>query len=344
MKKNLLVMASWAVLASMALVMASCGKDDGDSTPTSSELSFEKSEETVHENDGTIEIKLTLDKPAPESFVVEYEIDGTAIEKSDAPEQLDWYYDYEIVGGEKEVEFAKGATEAVIKLTLNSDYVYESLTAHETIELSLDLVDSDLIDISGANDEIVIDLVQEDGTIVILDWFYEVEHTGVDMDLLFWAYNEGEDSFELDLKKSSASSTTDRPEAIFIPTTIPDNLYGLSYTYWGGPNDLDTVRFRAIFADVTSSVVEEEEDIDVFTAKYTAANMNKWDSETEGKPFNLAQVFVVEEGAIAELSEAIDVAETSSRQRTYLLKTNGSLRKHPSDIQAIKTIREGLLK
>jgi hypothetical protein len=300
------------VLAAGTVFLSSCSKDDGkDPEPENATLSFEVTELTVNEADGEVEITLSLDNPAPEDFTVEYEVSGTAREKVTNPTS-GGAYDYEIVGGPGELDFDEGDETATITLKMYSDFSLESLTTPETIILSIEDVDSDKIEISR-DDEMEISLKQEDGTLVALFWGPSDSETydDVDMDLIFWAKDDGGELQPTNL--ASAFISEEPPEFIFFPKVFDDDTYGFSYTYYGGT--ADPMKFSVIFAEVIDGEAEAEEDQELFEGEYTLDNINgTWDQEG-GAPLVLAQTFDMEDNVFTNFS-ALNIEETSSRVRT----------------------------
>lgn len=321
------------VVAAGMVFMSSCSKDgdDPEPEPEIATLSFEVTELTVNEADGEVEIELVLDKPAPEGFTVEYDVSGSAREKIVNP--LNGVYDYEIIdgptvaGGSGEVEFEEGDESAVIVLKFYSDFSFESLSTPETINLSIEDVDSDLIEISR-DDEIDISLEQEDGTIVLLGWGPNDEETyeDVDMDLILWVKDD-----EGDLQPTnilSAYISVEPPEFIFFPRVFEDDTYGFSYTYYSGT--VEPMRFVAVFAEIIDGAVEPTDDQLAFEGEYMLDNRNgTWDQEG-GAPLVLAQTFDMEDNVFTNFSE-LNIEETSSRVR---VKKPANLKRMPVSEQA----------
>ena len=126
MRKYSNLLVSGCVMFAVALTISAC-KDDDPPVPPS--VTFEASTRTVKESDGTIEVKVVLDKPAPEDITVTYTIGGTAVEEVAAAGQH--ATDYAIKSDYKEVKIAKGESEGIIQLDLYSD---TDLEEDETIE------------------------------------------------------------------------------------------------------------------------------------------------------------------------------------------------------------------
>jgi hypothetical protein len=301
------------VLAAGTTFLASCSKDKEDPEPEISTLSFKVTEMTVNEADGDVEVELVLDNPAPEGFTVEYSLGGTAREKVTNP-STNGAYDYEIKENLGEVDFEEGDLSAKIVLTFYSDFNLESLTTPETINISIEDVDSDLVEISR-DDEIDISLEQEDGTLVVLGWGPSETETydDVDMDLIFWAKDAGGVLKPTNL--SSALISTESPEFIFFPKVFEDDQYGFSYTYYSGTEN--EMKFGVIFAEVINGEAEPEADQEFFEGTYTLENINVWDDDEIGTPLILAQTFDME-GNVFKNYSALNIEATGSRMRTRL--------------------------
>ncbi|RAW01387.1 variable surface lipoprotein [Pseudochryseolinea flava] len=316
MKKNLLVMGSAAILAAMPLVMASCGKDDDD-PPSKAAISFEMSETTVYEDEGTIEYTIVLDKPAPEDFVLEFDITGTATNLTDVnPEQEP--YDFEVVGDESEIEIAEGETEAKISIKFWSDWILEEDA--ETIVIKLDDVNSEnnLITISG-DDELTINLVNEDGTLVGLEWV-DVDDDGknepVDMDLIFWAKNDESELTPIDAPPFSAPYKDNAFEYVFYPDILEfeDNDYAFSYTYYKG--EVDSLLFGVYSVRFENGDYNESNNLMEASGIYETVNKNPW-ADSEEPTFVIAQNFEIESNIFTNFTpeDTIIAAAESSRVR-----------------------------
>jgi hypothetical protein len=144
MQKRLLLTSSILSLISLSIGISSCDDDDPPSRP---KLSFSTPTSTVAEGAGTIEVKLVLDKPASTDIIIDYDLSGTAIEAGDAATQSE--ADYEIDGDVGQVEIEKGETEGIIEIIIHADAAFEP---DETIEISIDDVDSDNIEVTTDNE------------------------------------------------------------------------------------------------------------------------------------------------------------------------------------------------
>jgi hypothetical protein len=318
------------LLAVGLVFISSCSKDKDDPEPEVATLSFEVSEMTVNEADGEIEIKLVLDRPAPEDFKVEYELDGNMRDPENA--DANGRYDFEILADEVgEVEFEKGDESATITIALIQDpylegYTDENTCIPEVLNISIEDVNSDLIDISN-DDEIDISVEQEDGMIAMLVWGPTEEgadpYTDVDMDLLLWMEIGGE------LQPTDflgAVGSFQAPELRFVPF-LGDGNYGFSYNYYEG--SVEPMEWAIVFADVVNGAIEDEDDQVIYEGAYSLANRNKW---LETDEFVLAQTFEIDGNEFQNFSD-VTIEETGSRVRTRF--HNDIKRVSPSDIPTI---------
>ncbi|MFZ6011799.1 MAG: hypothetical protein ACOYXT_15760 [Bacteroidota bacterium] len=276
MKNLLLPFLSSCVMIVMVGALSSC-KDDP--PPAKPKLSFAESEMTINEADGTIEIEVVLDKPASEDITVEYEVEGTAIDKETAGTSSP--YDYEILSDFGEIEIDKGQTTGIIEIEPFSDRDPED---DEVIEFKITDVDSDNIELTN-DDEITITLKQEDGLLVALEWGVgagEV-YDDVDMDLFLWqeSLSTTQPTNYYGVFGSNITSligSTDSPELFFMPTALfSDGNYGLSCAYYAGTED--PMNFQVTFVSLTGGV---EGTPVVKKATYGLVNINKWDDPNTG--------------------------------------------------------------
>jgi hypothetical protein len=322
MKKNFQLMSSIALLVSLGLFLASCGPDD-EKPAAKPVISFAESEATINEADGTIQIEVTLDKPAPERIIIDYDLEGTAYEKTD-PNPNTGSYDYEVLTDLGEVKINKGETTGIIEIKFYSDGFIE---ADETLNISLKSADSELVEI-GADDEIAITLEQEDGLLVLLEWGVgEGEnYTDVDMDLFLWIEDPDNGNALALSNVSSASIGYESPEGFFLPAVLlTDGNYGLSCNYYEGTED--PMNFKVTLAPIING---EEGTITTRTGSYTAANINPWDDDTIGIDPLLAMTFKKVGTTYSDISE-IQVHESGSRSITSTL---------PADVKRQKRITE----
>jgi hypothetical protein len=294
-----------AMVIVLSIGLSSCGSDDDKEPEAKAQLPFTVTEKTVNEADGTVEFEVSLDKPAAEDFTIEYEWSGTAYEKT-TPHPTTGAYDYEILGGSAgELEIPEGETTGTIEIKFYSDRALED---PETINLSIEDIDTELVEISR-DDELDITLEQEDGLIVVLQW--SETYTDVDMDLFLWIQN-AEDEFELTNVSSQQPDFTS-PEAFFVPTAImSDGVYGISANYFEGTeNPMEFLLSYVEFKDGAEQTPVERE------GSYTLANINPWFVNETTPPQNLQVEFTFEKsGSTFSNFSEITVPAEYSRIRT----------------------------
>lgn len=121
MKKYLLLMLSILTVAGVGVVFSSCESEDPPPNPT---VNFARATRTLAESAGTLEVEVTLDRASDKTIIIEYDIDGTAVEGTD----------YEIPVDIGEVEIPAGSTTGVFEIVITNDNIFE---ANETIELRI---------------------------------------------------------------------------------------------------------------------------------------------------------------------------------------------------------------
>jgi hypothetical protein len=270
--KTLLSLSAFA-LSFSCLLLSSCKKDEA--PPAKPKLSMKEATRTVIESDGTIEVKIKLDKGAFEDVKVNYELSGTALDKVADPQN----YDYEITSDYLSTKIVKGDSIGIIKIKLWSDLELEQTP--ETIIISIKDTDSNNIEVTRT-DEIKITVNQEDGSIVLLEWPIPSATVQADMDILL-RFGENISTWDGILTGSAYRSFDPRApqqEFIFLPKVITLPAYGLSYVYYDGT--LDPLDFTATFIDFINGALEPASQRQSFkpTIKYTAANKNKWTNAT----------------------------------------------------------------
>ncbi len=149
MKKFVLLLCSASSILALGIGLSSCKDDEPFVKPN---LSVGSETVSFAEGAGTIEVEVVLDRGAPADITIEYDLGGTALSPAD----------YTIVGREGEVEIAKGATSGIISIQIVSDATYEG---NETIEISLEDVDSDDVVITN-DDETVVTITDDDTQII----------------------------------------------------------------------------------------------------------------------------------------------------------------------------------
>jgi hypothetical protein len=145
MQKFTLLLCSASAIMALGIGLSSCKDDEPFVKPN---LSVASKTVSFAEGGGTLEVEVVLDKGAPADITIEYDLGGTALSPAD----------YSIVGKEGEVEIAKGATSGTISIQIVSDAIYEG---NETIEISLEDVDSDDVVITN-DDETIVTITDDD--------------------------------------------------------------------------------------------------------------------------------------------------------------------------------------
>jgi hypothetical protein len=254
---------------------------------------------TVNEDDGLLEIQVKLDRVAGEDITVQYTLSGSAVDSLTAWNNENLAADYYIDGVSGEVEIASGHSTGTIRLQLYTDIGVEDANSNtialdpETIVITLTGGSGGIL--VGPDNDMTISLKQQDGRWVILDWQY----TDVDMDMFMWF---GPDPASLKLFLRSTNPSNEGPESIFIPNKLTEIFfgdknaaYGLSHVYYSGTRD--EVNFTVDYVDIVNGAFEGAGSRNHFEAKYTLANLNKWDDEaTRTWPPLLNQDFQMEEG------------------------------------------------
>ncbi|MGC3946624.1 MAG: hypothetical protein QM762_19230 [Chryseolinea sp.] len=250
MRKYSNLLMSGCVLFAVALTISSCKDDDPPVPPT---VAFEAKTRTVKESDGTIQIKVVLDKPAPEDITVTYSFTGTAMEYVAAAGQH--ASDYEIKSEYKKVKIAKDASEGIIELELYSDTDVED---DETIVLSIDTVEP--VEVKATvPDDITITVQQEDGLIVGLVWGETgVTYPDVDMDLILWAPNAsgtlvpayGFLGYAGDYNTNLITTASPNYELFFLPGVVDDGSYGISANYYAGTKE--PMKFKVTYVPIVN--------------------------------------------------------------------------------------------
>ncbi|HYG19904.1 MAG TPA: Calx-beta domain-containing protein [Ohtaekwangia sp.] len=307
-----------AAVTVLGVGFTSCSKDDDD--PKSQEkakLSFALAELTVNEADGTFEVEIILDKAASEDFVVEYEIDGSAQDDATASDETP-PSDYEFVGDRGEVEIPAGETSAVIEIRLFPDFLVEN---DETIELSIVDVDSDEVEITRDDEMEIIVGQEQDGILVALEWDDEL-YTDVDLDLFIRVAALGDDVAAQGVAWGSVTESTQSGEVLFIPASINNALFGMSYTYYSGT--ADPLNFTATFIDVVDGEFEAEDERESFDGTYTLDNINQWTNASSTK---VSQTFEIVAGEFTNFSDIVAPGTgsrmpTSGKVSTHLRKGN----------------------
>ena len=297
MRKYSILFVTGVVLSLLSAMLSSCKKNH--ETPVKPKLSFSETTKTVKESDGTIDITMTLDQPAPEAIDVTWELSGTATDKVAAGTTGN--ADYAITSSYLDTKIKKGETSGTITIDLYSDF---SLEDDEIIEIDIKDVDSDNIEITR-DDIIKITLQQEDGLLVGLQWPDPTATLTADMDIIV-RYGANTSTWD-GILTGSANPGFTGPEYVFLPNVLTYAAYGISYTYYDGT--LDPLNFTAVFAHFADGAFEATAQQQTFDATYTAANKNKW---TDPNTTLVVQTFEKVSGAFT-IPSAITVPASGSR-------------------------------
>lgn len=279
-------------------------------------ISFAVATVTLNEVDGLegyTNVRVILDKPAPEALTLNYSLGGTAMDSLTAFENPNLVFDFDYFINSEEVgvlEIPKGATEAVIEIQINPiEFEYEPVD--EIIALRLDEVSASAQLGTQKLTQIVIQ--EQDGEVVELNW--PTSYTDVDMDLVLWSYLGGTN---FRFRTASALAADQGPERLHIPDILSDGTlgfdlaaFGFSYSYYEGTQT--PMNFTVKVLKYTDGVLQaaNAEGVPTTTATYTLANILDTD-----KPGVIAQVLVFENGEYSDKSdEDIYVADESSRMR-----------------------------
>jgi len=318
MLKYLKLLSSFSALA--LLVFVSSCKDDEE--PPKAKISFAEESITVNEADGTIEIEIVLDRPAEEDFTIEYELDGTAQDLATATNASP--PDYEVLedlNDYGEVEIEKGETSGIIEIDLWSDIYFEQ---DETIEIAITDIDgSEKVELVG--DEMEVTIEQEDGLRAELSWNY----TDVDMDLFFWAEDDGGDLVLVFPIKSVAIGFSGGEE-LFLPTVLGDGSYGFSCNYYEGT--ADPMNFELKYTEyINQSAVATV----TKNGSYTLDNINVW-TEADTSPYGL-QVVATFDKAGTDFTNFSSISTPTSGSRVGAPTVRHGVKKTaPVDYQKIK--------
>lgn len=324
MKNKLLLTLSLGTMVVLGVGLSSC-KDD-DEPFVKPKLSFSEDNITVNEADGTIEIEVKLDKPYSEDIVIDYSLDGTAIDKVSAGTSSP--YDYEVLSEAGEIEIKKGETSGKIEIQLYSD---SDIEENETIEISIEDVSNENIEVTR-DDEIKITVEQEDGLIIALEWGVgEGEnYTDVDMDLFLWATNENSQLVPTNYLGYSGNFVTNlrtsytSPEFIFLPTVaFNDGTYGISCNYYEGSED--PMNFKVTFIELVNGAEAASVERAAF---YTESNINPWDDETNGMDLVLAATF---KKSGTDFTDFSDISTIGPGSRVGGGKIPNGLKRQPFD-------------
>lgn len=265
------------MLIALAIPFSFMGCDDDEPKPAG--VSFEETELTVFESDGTttsfhplvwesfsgstgatgreIQVKLSLTKALPQTAVISYSLSGTA--KKNSPSTIG---DFDT---DNQVTIEKGATEAFITITLFEDLELElkENSTSESIVITLEEV------VSGPaklGEQTTFTLtVEEDDTLILLFW----EDESVDMDLFLWLEDE---------YLTASAQAGGSIEGVYIPAGFPNGTYGMSYTYYSGESD--NLAFTSSITNFGGNLgTTTGTDGLEFNSTYKLVNKNRYDAE-----------------------------------------------------------------
>jgi hypothetical protein len=312
------------------MVIASCKDDE----KPKSKMSFAVAELEVLENDGTVEVKINIDRAVSETVVLSYTLGGTATEFKAATGG-----DYEISPEGGTITIAPGATEATIEITLFEDGEFEfdsdNMLSYETIILTITGVISGPAELVAENTLFTL-FVYEDDMLVFLDWDIDNENTDVDMDLLVWFDNPTDNPDNgLQLVNPSLVGGGNSPgtgsEAILLVANNPDANYGFSYVYYEGT--IEPLNFVVDFVNFGGTVNSSEETLS-FEGTYQLDNINRYDEVDAPTPIVVQTITK----AGTNYTDLTDITEpdTGSRMRTITGSFGGIDKSGIREIQAKK--------
>lgn len=297
MKLNL--MFGCAALVALVLV-SSCGDDPAPKAG----ISFEVTELSVSESDGTLTsfhpdlfneatgkeyvISFSLDRELTETTVLKYTLGGTASRVN--PAGTFDVNDFSVKEGvntivsSDKITIEEGAASASIIVTVYEDYDFEiddDDNLFETAIFELTEVVSGYAELADEN--LIYTLtIEEDDILVFLDWVAndspDEDRGDVDMDLLL--------QLEDEVIWGSAEPGNEFFEAMNVPGGFPAGTYGLSYTYYSGTSDdLDfiSVMFNTKGTLNGGSYKYPVEDPLIFESNYTLENINEWGEDSPPK-------------------------------------------------------------
>jgi hypothetical protein len=334
--------------------LSSCGDDE----PTPSGVSFELADQSTTESDGTItsfhpdlvqdgqgktvQVKLVFDKALPGQTVIKYKIDGTASKINPVPASGSDFdvNDFDVAEGTNltlttdELTIAKGATEAIINVTLYEDYEFEyDKNVVNTEKVSYETIIFTMMSVVSGPAKLGTQVthqinVTEDDAVFLLQWGTNNTTSAgdVDMDLLFSLNNE--------LVWGSASDGT--YEIVNFPAGFPEGQYGLSYTYYAGTSD--DVDFAVGVYTTAGSVNGQRYNYGtanplVFKASYTLKNINKW---SETSPPKVVQTMTKSGINYTSFSAITVPADGGSRVGENIMKLSPDVLDNYNSLEGIK--------
>jgi hypothetical protein len=267
-------------------------------------ISFEKADEEINESDGTtksfnplvlsggtgrdLQVKVLLDKPAPDNIVISYTVAGTASRTIAGRAVNDFNLNGANAKATETLIIEKGASEAIITLNIFEDDSFEiddDDNLYETVILTLDKVVSGSASLSETNKSYTLK-INEDDLAIILQWDSSPETTtvdpgNVDLDIFVWLNS--------DIVGYSVTKSNEF-EAVIIPAGYPDGNYGISYPYYEGSSN--NVKFGVYMfgRSVNNRAYLYLKDNPLaFSGTYTQTNVNKYDLNAEAPAVHIAQ-------------------------------------------------------
>jgi hypothetical protein len=271
----------------IGMVFLSACKDD--EVPKSNVV-FGETELEVKESDGgptsfhpllfdkatgrEIKVPITLDRALAETSIIAFTITGTAkVNSTSNP-----VGDFEIKGNDENITIQKGESSVDLIIQLYEDEQFEidaSENLFETIIIKLTSVVSGTA-VIGTDDTFTLKIIEDDG-VVFLDWddgdgVAPSDRGDVDMDAFLFLDGRA-------VANAAAEGSADY-EAFNFSNSLPNGSYGLSYTYYSGTSNAVTIFSEMLNFGGTlngKTYASFEGPYLSNTAKYTLANINKYD-------------------------------------------------------------------
>jgi len=256
MRKGL---AGALMLSGALFILNSCKDDPAPNT----NISFEKTEESTTESDGTtasfhpelqaggvgkeIKVKLKLDRAVAENTVISYTVSGTASKKNGTQTSngstyktySDFYLEGTNANDSETLVIEKGSAEAELSITVFEDYDFEvddeSTDGNyvETVILTLGSVVSGPAQLS--TDGLVYTLtIQEDDILIVMGWETADGTNDADLDLIA---KTGGKVANASANESADGSLKTGGEGLILPGGFPAGTYQLSYPYFSGTSN-----------------------------------------------------------------------------------------------------------
>jgi hypothetical protein len=300
-------------------------------------ISFTTSTYTVNEDDGIVEIEVTIDHPAQQDITVTYQAENqdqwqtTNVALSyDYASTIDnlppFYIDYFAVDADDneidlgQVVIPQGETTAKIRLVLYSDFSFDD---GETIDLTLTGANGGTtITTTTSKKKAKVTIGQGDGKSIELYWGGLVS---ANLDLYLWGAQNPADLSAIGDQTSYycfsnyAQQSTDpanyASEFMFVPALWSQlsavDAFAVSVVYRAG--NVDPVNFSLEYWDWIDGAFEADTDIDQFDGVYHAANKNNF--PTSGVYPAVAQTFDLVAGKLQNYS-VLNVPASGSRVKS----------------------------